>query len=325
MDLRDKKVLITGGKGFLGTHVADEIKRLGLHIEDLDQNIVNAAKPGTAYVFKSETADLTSIEQTYWLFKKIRPDVVIHLAAAVGGIKANSKAPGTFFYKNMAMGMNVIEACRIYKTSKLAIIGTVCSYPKWTPTPFKEIDLWNGYPEETNAPYGIAKKALFVQADAYKKEYGMDSICLLPVNLYGPHDNFDLETSHVIPALIKKMYDAKKYDMPKMECWGSGSASREFLYVKDAAAAIVKAVTFYNKTEPVNIGTGQEITIADLANKIKEYTRYRGEIVWRNDDIDGQKRRCLDTTKATEEFGFTARTTLDEGLKETIKWYDQNN
>lgn len=325
MDLRDKKIIITGGKGFLGTHLCEHLKQtLNIPITDLDTETVKSPKPG-AYIFKSDTIDLISTEQTNWLFKVIKPDVVIHLAAVVGGIKANKNNPGTYFYKNMMMGMNIIEACRIFKTEKLTLIGTICSYPKFTPTPFKEMDLWNGYPEETNAPYGIAKKALITQAQAYKQEYGLNTISLLLANLYGPYDNFDLETSHVIPALIRKIYEAKKFDMPTVECWGTGTATREFLHVRDAAIAIAKATSFYDRPDPVNIGTGSETTIKDLANTIAETMRYKGQIVWNNNQMDGQPKRTLSTNLAQERFGFEARIGLTEGLKETVKWYEQHN
>lgn len=325
MDLRDKKILITGGKGFLGTHLREHLStQYNIPIYDLDNGQIRTPNPG-AYIFKSETVDLISTEQTNWLFKLIKPDVVIHLAAVVGGIKANKYNPGTFFYKNMMMGMNVIEACRIFKVQKLTLIGTICSYPKFTPTPFKEMDLWNGYPEETNAPYGIAKKALLTQSQAYRQEHDLNSINLLLANLYGPNDNFDLETSHVIPAMIRKFYEAKKYDMPSVTCWGTGAATREFLHVRDAATAIVKATSYYDKTEPVNIGTGEEISINNLANIIANTIKYRGTINWGNDSLDGQPKRTLSTNQAKEKFGFESRISLEEGIKEVVKWYEQNN
>lgn len=325
MDLRDKKILITGGKGFLGTHLKEHLNtQYDIPSYDIDSGQIKTPKPG-AYIFKSETVDLISSEQTNWLFKLIKPDVVIHLAAIVGGIKANKNNPGSFFYKNMMMGINVIEACRIFKVQKLTLIGTICSYPKFTPTPFKEIDLWNGYPEETNAPYGIAKKALLTQTQAYRQEFGMNSINLLLANLYGPNDNFDLETSHVIPALIRKFYEAKKYDMPSVTCWGSGTASREFLHVKDAATAIARATSYYDRPEPINIGTGEEVSIAELANMISSAVRYRGNIIWNNDNLDGQPKRTLSTTLAKEKFGFESRISLAEGIKEVVRWYEQNN
>lgn len=325
INLAEKRILITGGKGFLGTHLCEHLKdKFGLTITDIGRAAIFGSKPAT-YIFGSDTVDLISQEQTNWLFKCLKPEIVIHLAATVGGIKANQANPGTFFYKNMVMGMNVIEACRIFKTEKLTLIGTICSYPKHTPTPFKEIDLWNGYPEETNAPYGIAKKALFTQAQAYNTEHGLNSICLLPTNLYGQNDNFDLETSHVIPALVRKFCEAKKYDIPQVECWGTGNATREFLHVKDAAIAIAKATAFYNKTDPINIGTGEEISIKDLANKIAEITRYRGNITWNTTKTDGQPKRTVSTDLAHDKFGFKAKIKLEDGLKELVKWYEQSN
>ena len=320
MDIRNKKILITGGAGFLGSHICDYLDSQSIKIESYDGNC--QPKPGTAYTFRSEQIDLTNLEQANWIVKKIKPDLIIHLAAVVGGIGANQKNPGTYYYKNLMMGTNIIEAAKTFKTPKILLVGTICSYPKFTPAPFKEMDLWNGYPEETNAPYGIAKKALLVQAEAYKKEFGLNYTYVMPVNLYGPRDNFDLDTSHVIPALIRKCADARRYKKTTIECWGTGTPTREFLFVKDAAEAIIKAASFYEGTEPVNIGSGQEISIKDLVDKIARIAKYSGDITWNDTKPDGQPKRCLDTTKAQAKFGFTARTTLDEGLHDTIKWYE---
>lgn len=320
MDIRDKKILLTGGTGFLGSAVCDQLIEKGVTI--VNYNGSDAPRPGAAYVFSSSSVDLTSQEQTNWIVKKLKPDIIIHMAAVVGGIGANSKSPGTYFYKNLMIGTNVLEAARTFKVSKTVLIGTICSYPKFTPAPFKEMDFWSGYPEEINAPYGIAKKTMLVQAESYKKEFGLNYIYLMPTNLYGPRDNFDLETSHVIPALIRKCAEAKKYKKPAIECWGTGTATREFLYVKDAADAIIKATMFYDNTDPVNIGSGEETSIKDLVEKIANMVRYNGEIKWDDTKPDGQPRRVLDITKATSKFGFTARTSLQEGLQDTIKWYD---
>lgn len=320
MDIREKKILITGGKGFLGTALCEHLIEKGITIAEYSGS--EPAKPGVAYIFDSNSVDLTSQEQTNWIVKKIKPDVIIHLAAMVAGIGANQKHPGTFYYKNLMIGTNIIEAANTFKVPKTVIIGTICSYPKFTPSPFKEMDLWSGYPEETNAPYGIAKKAMLVQAEAYKKEFGFNYAYLLMANLYGPRDNFDLERSHVIPALIRKCIEAKKYKKPFIECWGTGSATREFLYVKDAADAILKATLFYEGVDPINVGSGEEISIKELAFKVADIVRYNGDIRWDETKPDGQPRRVLDTSKASQKFGFTSRTKLEEGLNETIKWYE---
>ncbi len=247
-----------------------------------------------------------------------------YLAAVVGGIGANREHPGRFFYENLMMGVQLIEQGRLRKIEKFVAIGTVCAYPKFTPSPFREEDLWNGYPEETNAPYGLAKKMLLVQSQAYRQEYGFHSIFLLPVNLYGPGDNFDPSSSHVIPALIKKCMDATEAGADFIECWGTGKASREFLYAADAAEGIILAAQQYDRPDPVNLGTGSEVTIQELVEKIAKFTGFRGEIRWDPSKPDGQPRRCLDTSKAKERFGFQARTGLDEGLKATIDWYRTN-
>ena len=256
------------------------------------------------------------------LLADTEPDLVIHLASLVGGIGHNQKNPGRFFYDNLMMGIQLIEESRLHKVKKFVAIGTVCAYPKFTPVPFKEEDLWNGYPEETNAPYGLAKKMMLVQAQAYREQYGFNAIFLLPANLYGPGDNFDLETSHVIPALIRKCIEARLGNAPLVEAWGSGNVSREFLYVEDCAEGIVSAAASYNKAAPVNLGTGQEIKISELVGAIARLTRYQGKIRWQEDKPDGQPRRQLSTTRAFEEFGFRAHTVLEDGLRRTIDWYE---
>jgi len=255
------------------------------------------------------------------LYSDLRPDVVIHLAARVGGIGANRENPGLFFYENLIMGLLLLEYARRSGVEKFVTIGTICSYPKFTPVPFKEEDLWDGYPEETNAPYGIAKKALLVQSQAYRQQYGLNAIYLLPVNLYGPGDNFDPETSHVIPALIRKCLEGKATECREIVCWGDGSPTREFLYVEDCAEAIVLAMEKFNSSQPINIGTGEEIRIAELASLICELTGFKGQIIWDSSKPNGQPRRCLDTKRAWEELGFRARTSLREGLRKTIDWY----
>jgi GDP-L-fucose synthase len=258
------------------------------------------------------------------MYDDMRPDIVIHLAAVVGGIGANREHPGEFFYKNLMMGVQLIEQGRLRNIEKFVAIGTICAYPKFTPVPFKEDDLWNGYPEETNAPYGLAKKMLLVQSQSYRAEYGFNSIFLLPVNLYGPGDNFDPASSHVIPALIKKCIDAIESGAEYIECWGTGNVSREFIYVNDAAEGILLATEHYNGAEPVNIGAGFEITIKDLAEKIVKLTGFEGRIRWDATNPDGQPRRCLDTSRAKKLFGFEAKMGFEEGLKATIEWYKQN-
>jgi len=306
--LRNKKILLTGGAGFVGKHVQRALKKKGVKSE----NIV---------IPRSKKNDLRLMANCLKLTKRI--DVVIHLAGNVGGIGYNLKNPGSLFYDNITIGINLIEAARLNKVKKFVCIGTICAYPKFTPVPFKEEDLWSGYPEETNAPYGLAKKVLLVMLQAYRKQYGFQGIYLLPVNIYGPGDNFDPKRSHVIAALIKKIYDAKKKHKKEIVVWGDGSASREFFYVEDAAEAIVLATEKYNKSEPINIGAGFEITIKDLVRKLVKFMNFKGKIVWDKTKPNGQPRRCLDVSRAKKEFGFVAKTNFNEGLKETIKWYEK--
>jgi GDP-L-fucose synthase len=268
--------------------------------------------------------DLTDASAVASLFEHVRPDVVIHLAAEVGGIGANRDNPGRFFYANMAMGLHVVEQARLSGVQKLVQVGTVCSYPKFTPVPFSEASLWDGYPEETNAPYGIAKKALLVMLAAYREQYGFPGIFLMPTNLYGPRDNFDPRSSHVIPALIRKCEQARVADEPSITCWGTGSASREFLYVEDCAEAIVAATERYESPEPVNIGVGKEIAIRDLVELIAQTTGFTGAINWDTSKPDGQPRRVLDTTRATREFGFQATTSFEDGLRNTVEWFREH-
>ena len=301
-----KQILLTGGAGFLGSSIVDQ-----LHERDVRDDQI--------FIPRSRDLDLRRWENCVTAVKD--RDIVIHLAAKVGGIGFNQRYPGELFYDNAIMGIQLIEAARQEGVEKCVILGTVCAYPKFTPVPFHEEDLWNGYPEETNAPYGIAKKALLVQAQAYRQQYGFNAIYLLPVNLYGPRDNFNPESSHVIPALIKKFVEAVQEEKPVVEVWGTGSASREFLYVEDAARAILLATERYNKPEPVNIGAGKEISIKDLVSIIQKYTGFTGEIRWDTSKPDGQPRRCLVTSRAKEEFGFEAKVPFDEGLKRTIEWY----
>src|SRR3989344_2854505 len=299
-----KKILVTGGAGFLGSHVVSHLrKRRG-------NNIV---------VPSQKQVDLRILNNCLKITRKI--DLVIHLAGNVGGIGYNQANPGSLFYDNLMMGVNLIEACRLNAVKKVVIVGTICSYPKYTPVPFKESDLWNGYPEETNAPYGVAKKALLVMAQAYKQQYGLNSVYLLPVHLYGPGDHFDPKVSHVIPALIKKFVEAKKTGEKQVTVWGTGKATREFFYVDDAARAIVLAAEKLNILEPVNIGAGFEISVKALANLIKNLVGYKGKIVWDTSKPDGQPRRMLDTSKARKLFGFQAKTGFEEGLTKTISWY----
>jgi GDP-L-fucose synthase len=304
-----KRILITGGSGFLGSNVVKELARIGCrHL----------------LVFRSSEYDLRNPSETARLFRDTRPQVVIHLSAAVGGIGANLANPGRFFYDNLMMGVLVIEQSRLHGVEKVVAIGTVCAYPKLTAVPFREEDLWDGYPEETNAPYGIAKKMLLVQAQAYRQQYGLNTIYLLPVNLFGPGDSFEPEKSHVIPALIKKCFDAIQSGADHIDVWGTGAASREFLFVEDCARAIVLATQSYEKPEPVNIGAGREISIRELAELISELCGFRGEIRWDASKPDGQPRRCLDVSKAEREFGFRAQTDFRQGLMMTINWYREH-
>ena len=310
LNLKDKNILVTGGSGFLGSHI----------ISNLTQERGLTKKQIT--VPRRKDYDLRKWEDCTRAVRNA--DVVIHLAARVGGIGFNQKYPGTLFYDNMMMGAQLIEAARLSGVEKFVQIGTVCAYPKFAPAPFKEESLWDGYPEETNAPYGIAKKALLVMAQAYRQQYGMNIIYLLPVNLYGPKDNFDLESSHVIPALIRKFTEATEKGEEQVTVWGTGKASREFLYVEDAAEAINAAAEKYDKPEPVNLGTGEEITIRRLTTLIAKLTGFKGETLWDKTKPDGQPRRCLDTSRAKKEFGFAAKTDLKDGLQKTIQWYRNN-
>lgn len=304
------RYLVTGGAGFLGQTVCEKLRARGIN------DIV---------IPRSKDYDLTQQEASERLYRDHKPDVVIHLAAQVGGIGANRANPGRYFFANMSMGLHLIEQARINKIKKFVQVGTICAYPKFTPVPFKEENIWDGYPEETNAPYGIAKKALMVMCQSYRAQYGLNAIYLLPVNLYGPRDNFDLESSHVIPALIRKCVEAKRKNASQIEAWGTGSASREFLYVDDAAEGIVLATEKYDSPDPVNIGAGREITIKDLTEMVAKLSGFAGKIVWDPTKPDGQPRRCLDTQRAKERFGFAAKTTLEDGLKKTIEWYEQNS
>ena len=274
------------------------------------------------FIPRSRENNLIEKDEIVRLLDDSRPDLVIHLAAVVGGIGHNQKNPGKFFYDNLMMGVQLIEQSRLRGVKKFLAAGTVCAYPKFTPVPFKEDDLWNGYPEETNAPYGLAKKMMLVQSQAYREQYGFNSIFLLPANLYGPGDNFDLETSHVIPALIRKCVEARRSGAAFIEVWGSGKPSREFLYVEDCADGIVRAAASYDKSDPVNLGNGREVVIKDLVETIARLARFDGEIRWQSDKPDGQPRRQLDTSRAFERFGFKAQTPLEEGLKKTIDWYE---
>jgi GDP-L-fucose synthase len=304
---KNKRILLTGGAGFLGSHI---VKNL-IHKRGVSKSQIT--------VPRSKDFDLKSWESCQTVTKGA--DIVIHLAARVGGIGFNQKFPGTLFYDNMMMGAQLMEASRLEGVEKFVQVGTVCSYPKYTPAPFKEEYLWDGYPEETNAPYGIAKKSLLVMAQAYRQQYGMNIIYLVPVNLYGPRDNFDLESSHVMPALIRKFSEAVGEGKKEVVVWGTGNVSREFLYVEDAAEGIALATEKYDKPDPVNLGTGREITIKELVNLVAKLTGFNGKIIWDNSKPNGQPRRCLDTSRAKREFMFEARTDLISGLKKTIDWY----
>jgi GDP-L-fucose synthase len=301
-----KRVIVTGGAGFLGSFVVEKLKARGC---------ADIVAP------RSKDYDLVQMEAVKRLYRDARPDLVIHLAAVVGGIGANRANPGKFFYENLMMGVQMMEIGRQAGIEKFVSTATICSYPKFSPIPFKEDDLWNGYPEETNAPYGLAKKMLLVQSQAYREQYGFNSIVLFPVNLYGPRDNFDLETSHVIPALIRKCLEAKQQNEPSVVIWGTGKPTREFLYVQDAADGILLAAERYNSSDPVNLGAGSEISIKDLVELIEKLTGFQGKIVWDASMPDGQPRRKLDTSKAKKLFGFESRTPFEEGLRKTIEWY----
>lgn len=309
INLKDKRIVVTGGAGFLGRFVVAKLKGKGCK---------------EVFVPRSREYDLVEKSSVKKLYQDMAPDIVIHLAAVVGGIGANRENPGKFFYDNLMMGVQLIEEGRLSGIEKFVCLGTICAYPKFTPIPFKEEDLWNGYPEETNAPYGLAKKALLVQLQAYRQQYGFNGIYLLPVNLYGPGDNFDPKTSHVIPALIKKCFDAIGEGRDEISIWGTGKATREFLYVEDAAEGIVHATERYNGTEPVNLGAGFEISIKDLVDKVVLLTGFKGKIIWDTAKPDGQPRRMLDTSRAEKYFGFKARISIEEGLKKTILWYKRD-
>src|SRR3954469_6474766 len=302
-----KRIVVTGGAGFLGSHLVPRLKDCA----DVE-----------VFVPRRSQYDLTLGADVQRMLNDFRPEMVIHLAAEVGGIGANQKNPGRFFYANLMMGTQLIEQSRLHGVRKFVALGTVCAYPKFTPVPFKEDDIWNGYPEETNAPYGLAKKMMLVQAQSYREQYGFNTIFLLPANLYGIGDNFDLETSHVIPALIRKCVEARRAGAPFIEVWGTGTASREFLYVEDCAQGIMRAAHSYNESAPVNLGNGREVLIRDLVEAIARLTRFEGEVRWQADKPDGQPRRRLDVTRAFEKFGFRAATSLEEGLRRTIEWYE---
>lgn len=309
IDVRGAKVLVTGGAGFLGGQVMAELAAAGAR---------------DVLALRSRDVDLTDGPATRRLFERMRPDLVFHLAAKVGGIGANQRHPGTFFRDNLAMGFNVLEEARRAGTAKVVVAGTICAYPKFAPVPFREDDLWNGYPEETNAPYGVAKKALLVMAQSYRQEFGSNFVVLFPVNLYGPRDNFDLESSHVIPAMIRKFVTARASASEQVVLWGDGSPTREFLYVDDAARALVMAASAYDGAEPVNVGAGFEISMRALAELIASKVDYRGSIVWDTSRPNGQPRRMLDVSRAKQYFGFEARVGFDEGLERTIAWYRDN-
>jgi GDP-L-fucose synthase len=329
MDLSGKTILVTGGNGFLGYHVCEQLRKRGLKIQADSTRYpfppwarAESGEPPDVYKPRSIDHDLTEKLAVEDLFDRIKPNIVIHLAAVVGGIGANRDNPGSFFYKNAIMGLQLMEEARLRSVEKFVMIGTVCSYPKYTQVPFREDDIWEGYPEETNAPYGLAKKMMLVQAQAYRDQYEFNSIYLLPVNLYGPRDNFDPTSSHVIPAIIRKCIDARNNGDDHIECWGTGAASREFLYVEDAAEGIVTATEKYDGREPVNLGVGQEITIYDLVKLIAKLCNFKGDVIWDQSKPDGQPRRCLDTSRAWKEFGWGAKTDFIEGLSKTIEWYE---
>ncbi|MBD1939898.1 GDP-L-fucose synthase [Microcoleus sp. FACHB-68] len=309
LELKDKRILVTGGAGFLGRQVIDQLVKAGADAQKIT-------------VPRSREYDLCSMDACQRVVQQ--QDIIVHLAAHVGGIGLNREKPAQLFYDNLMMGTQLIHSAYQAGVEKFVCVGTICAYPKFTPVPFKEDDLWNGYPEETNAPYGVAKKALLVQLQAYRQQYNFNGIYLLPVNLYGPEDNFDPSSSHVIPALIRKVYEAQQRGDKQLPAWGDGTPSREFLYSTDAARGIVMATQKYNDPDPVNLGTGYEITIRDLVELICELMEFKGEIVWETDQPNGQPRRCLDTERAKQAFGFTAQVEFKEGLRNTIDWYRQH-
>lgn len=309
MNWQNKRVLVTGGRGFLGSHFLAKLKE---------------RRPAAMLAPGSSDYDLVREANVIRLYEDFRPDIVIHMAARVGGIGANRANPGKFFYDNLIMGAQLMEFARRYSVEKFVALGTICAYPKFTPIPFREADLWNGYPEETNAPYGLAKKMLLVQADSYRRQYGFNAIYLLPVNLYGPGDNFDLNTSHVIPAMIRKCVTAVRESLREIVLWGTGKPTREFLYVEDAAEGVIVAAERYDASEPVNLGSGMEISIRDLATLIAGLCNFKGEIVWDTSQPDGQPRRALDISRAETLFGFRANTKFEDGLRRTIDWYTSN-
>jgi GDP-L-fucose synthase len=303
------RIVITGGAGFLGGFVVEKLRARGF------KNI---------FIPRRKDFDLTSEADVRKLYHEQRPDIVLHLAAEVGGIGANRDNPGRFFFANLAMGLHLIEQARINKIKKFVQVGTICAYPKFTPVPFHEADLWNGYPEETNAPYGVAKKSLLVMCQSYRQQYGLDAIYLLPVNLYGPRDNFHPHSSHVIPALVRKCVEARLAGTKQITAWGTGAVSREFLYVEDCAEGLVLSLEKYDSPEPINLGSGREITIKDLTELVARLSRFDGQIIWDPTKPDGQPRRCLDVSRASQAIGFVARTSLEDGLKKTITWFESH-
>lgn len=303
---KNDRIVITGGAGFLGGFVVEKLRARGY------TNLI---------IPRRKDFDLTHEAGAQRIYTELKPDVVLHMAAEVGGIGANRDNPGRYFFANMSMGMHLIEGARQYGVKKFVQVGTICAYPKFTPVPFKESDIWNGYPEETNAPYGVAKKALLVMLQGYRQQYGLNGVYLLPVNLFGPRDNFDLHTSHVIPALVRKCVEAKQRGDKEIQAWGTGSASREFLYVEDCAEGVILSMESYESPEPMNLGSGREITIKDLTVLVAKLAGFEGKIVWDPTKPDGQPRRCLDVSRAKNEIGFTAGTSLEDGLRNTIQWY----
>jgi GDP-L-fucose synthase len=305
------KVIVTGGAGFLGQSVVKKLLEAGFD-------------PTKIVIPRKADIDLTKEANVIKLYEDHQPDIVVHLAAEVGGIGANMENPGRFFYANMSMGLNLVEQARVHNIKKFVFVGTACAYPKFCPSPFKEEDLWNGYPEETNAPYGVAKKAIYLMLEAYQQQYGLKSAVLIPVNLYGPNDNFNPASSHVVPALIRKCVAAKNNKEPFIECWGTGSATRDFLYVDDAANGIIEAVLKIDSPIPINLGSGSEIRIKDLIDKIVKYCEYDGEVRWNSSKPDGQPRRLLDISKAKELLGWEPKQNFDDGLRQTVEWYKNN-